>query len=194
VIDRQAVAGEVVDSARMLFRVADPSRMWLTLNIPLEEAQLLSIRQPVRFNPDGQKEELTGQLAWISTAADQQTRMVQVRADLPNIDRQLRNETFGTGRVILREEQGAIVVPAESVHWEGCCHIVFVRDKNYFTTPESPKVFHVRSVRMGVTHDGFTEIIAGVLPDEVVATKGSDVLRSQLLKNNLGEGCACVAE
>jgi len=194
VIDRQAVAGEVVDSAKMLFRVADPSRMWLTLNIPLEEARLLSIGQQVRFKPDGQKQELQGQLAWISTAADQQTRMVQVRADLSNPDGQLRNETFGTGRVILREEQGAIVVPTEAIHWEGCCHIVFVRDKNYFTTPESPKVFHVRSVRLGATHDGFTEITAGVLPDEVVATQGSDVLRSQLLKNNLGEGCACVAE
>jgi hypothetical protein len=34
----------------------------------------------------------------------------------------------------------------------------------------------------------FTEIIAGVLPGEVVATTGSDVLRAQLLKNNLGAG------
>ena len=127
-------------------------------------------------------------------AADGQTRMVQVRADLPNPDGQLRDETFGTGRVILREEQDAVVVPARSIHWEGCCHIVFVRDKSYFASPESPKVFHVRSVRMGATNNGFTEIIAGVLPDEVVATQGSDVLRSQLLKNNLGEGCACVAE
>ncbi len=194
VIDRQAVAGEVVDSAKMLFQVADPSRMWLTLNIPLEEAHYLSLGKLVRFTPDGQKAELTGQLAWISTAADRQTRMVQVRADLLNPDGQLRDETFGTGRVILREEQDAFVVPAEAIHWEGCCHVVFVRDKNYFTTAESPKVFHVRSVRMGATHDGFTEIIAGVLPDEVVATEGSDVLRSQLLKNNLGEGCACVAE
>jgi len=194
VIDRQAVAGEVVDSSRTLFRVADPSRLWLILNIPLEEAHHLAIGLPVRFTPDGSASELTGQLAWISTAADRQTRMVQVRADLPNPDRQLRDETFGTGRIILREESDAIVVPAEATHWEGCCHIVFVRDKNYFSTPESPKVFHVRSVRVGATQNGFSEIIAGVLPDEVVATQGSDVLRSQLLKNNLGEGCACVAE
>jgi len=194
VIDRQAVAGEVVDSRRALFRVADPSRMWLTLNIPLEDAHHLSLGQTVRFTPDGSTSELAGQLTWISTAADRQTRMVQVRANLSNPDRQLRDETFGTGRIILREEPDAIVVPTEAIHWEGCCHIVFVRDKNYFTTPESPKVFHVRSVRVGATQDGFSEIIAGVLPDEVVATQGSDVLRSQLLKNNLGEGCACVAE
>ena len=52
-------------------------------------------------------------------------------------------------------------------------------------------MFHVRTVRLGAKNEKFTEIIAGVLPGEVVATKGSDVLRAELLKNNLGEGCCC---
>ena len=59
------------------------------------------------------------------------------------------------------------------------------------TSQDSPKVFHVRTVRLGAKNEKFTEIIAGVLPGEVVATKGSDVLRAELLKNNLGEGCCC---
>lgn len=70
---------------------------------------------------------------------------------MPNcpIDGRLRDETFGSGRIILREEPEAIAVPNESVHWEGCCFVVFVRDKHYFDSPNSPKVFHVRSVRIG---------------------------------------------
>ena len=36
------------------------------------------------------------------------------------------------------------------------------------------------------------KIIAGLLPGEVVATRGSDVLNAQLLKNNVGAGCTCV--
>jgi multidrug efflux pump subunit AcrA (membrane-fusion protein) len=131
-------------------------------------------------------------LNWISTAADKQTRMIRVRAELPNSDGRLRDESFGSGRIILREEPEAIAVPNESVHWEGCCFVVFVRDKHYFDSPESPKVFHVRSVRIGAKSEKFTEIIAGVLPGEVIASKGSDVLTAQLLKNNLGEGCTCV--
>ena len=191
VIERRVVAGEVVDSSAILFQIADNSRMWLNLNVPMEEAAKLSIGQPVRFRADGNHEELTGELSWISTAADKQTRMIKVRAELPNSDGRLRDETFGSGRIILREEQEAIVVPNESVHWEGCCFVVFVRDKHYFES-DSPKVFHVRSVRIGAKSEKFTEIIAGVLPGEVVASKGSDVLTAQLLKNNLGEGCTCV--
>lgn len=193
IITRDVVAGEVVDTPDVLFQIADTSRMWLDVNVPLEDAAKLSLGQPVRFRPDGSPEEVHGALSWISTAADPTTRMVKVRAELPNPRRQLRDETFGTGRVILREEDSAIVVPSNAVHWEGCCHVVFVRDKDYFASPESPKLFHVRSVRVGAREGNRTEIIAGVLPGEVVASEGSDVLRAQLLKNGLGAGC-CVVE
>lgn len=189
VVERQVVAGEVVDATQTLFEVADPSRMWLILNVPLEDANLLSIGQPVRFIPNGSREEVGGTLSWISTAADRQTRMVQVRAELDNPQGRLRDETFGTGRIVLRDEANAIVVPNSALHWEGCCQIVFVRDRGFFDSPDSPKVFHVRTVRTGASDDEHTEILAGLLPGEVVVTEGSDVLRAQLLKNSLGEGC-----
>jgi len=189
IVQREIVAGEVVDPADALFQVADPSRMWLMLNIPNEQAGLLTIGQPVRFLPNGSRQEVTGTLDWISTSVDRQTRMLKVRAVLDNPDGRLRDETFGTGRVILREAPDAIVVPSNAVQWEGCCQVVFVRDKDYFSSPESPKLFHVRSVRTGASHGGTTEILAGLLPGEVVVTEGSDVLRAQLLKNSLGAGC-----
>lgn len=189
VVARQVVAGEVVDASRVLFQLADTSRMWLTLNVSVEDASRLALGQPVRFRPDGSREEVSGKLVWISTTADQQTRMVTVRAELPNSNVQLRNETFGSGRIVLREEQEAVAVPNEAIHWEGCCHVVFVRDKGFFDSKDSPKVFHIRTVRLGATNEKATEIIVGLLPGEVVATQGSDVLRAELLKNNLGEGC-----
>ncbi|EMI22284.1 Secretion protein HlyD [Rhodopirellula maiorica SM1] len=194
VVQRSVSAGEVVDPTRILFQVADVRQMWLTLNIPLESSEQLAIGQPVEFRADGSREVVTGTLDWISTSADNTTRMLQVRTVLDNSDGRLRNETFGMGEVILRKESDAIVIPTGSSHWEGCCQVVFVRDKNYFASPDSYKVFHVRSVRLGAVNGDVTEIISGVLPGEVIATDGSDVLRAQLLKNNLGAGCDCVAE
>lgn len=194
VVERSVAPGEVVDPARILFQVADIRQMWLTLNVPLENMNQLAIGQTVRFHADGSRETVAGNLDWISTSADRMTRMVQVRAVLDNPDGRLRNETFGTGEIILRSESDAIVIPTGASHWEGCCQIVFVRDKNYFDSPESAKVFHVRSVRLGAVNGSRTEVLSGVLPGEVIATAGSDVLRAQLLKNNLGAGCDCVAE
>jgi cobalt-zinc-cadmium efflux system membrane fusion protein len=76
------------------------------------------------------------------------------------------------------------------VHWEGDCHVVFVRDKHW-AQAGAPKLFHVRTVRPGIALPGpipETEIIAGLLPGEVVATANSTALRAELLKNNLGAG------
>ena len=67
---------------------------------------------------------------------------------LDNADRRLRDKTFGTARIILREEPPAVVVPREAVQTTSDASFVFVRDKNYLQEG-SPKVFHVRQVRIG---------------------------------------------
>lgn len=197
VVTRKVVAGEQVDASRALFVVADTRRVWLTLQVRQEDAKLLRARdaketpgEPVRFRPGGADREISGEVVWVSTAIDEKTRTVQVRADLPNPDGQLRAGTFGSGRIILREEPSAVVVPFEAIQWEGDCHVVFVRDKDY-DSANGYKVFHTRTVRPGARAGAVTEIIAGILPGEVVVSQGSGVLRSELLKNNIGEGCGC---
>lgn len=195
--------GERAEPGKTLFVVADTSRMWLMLNVRLEDVKYLRIRnakapgQAVKFRPDGSDRDVVGELVWKSSEVDDKTRTVQYRAELKNPEGTLLANTYGAGQIVLRAEvrtrrddpleKEAIVVPNESIHWEGDCHIVFVRNKN-FLDPNGLKVFHVRTVRPGVINGAYTEIIAGVLPGEVVATKNSATLRAELLKKNLGAG------
>jgi cobalt-zinc-cadmium efflux system membrane fusion protein len=161
--------------------------MWLLLDVPLEDARYVKTGQRVFFRPDGGTDEHSGEITWISSHIDAETRTVKVRAELANPEGNLRDESFGAGRIVLREEADAIVAPNEALHWEGCCYVAFVRDRNYLAK-DSYKVFHTRMVRPGVTNGDNTEVIAGLLPGEVVVTKGSGVLRAELLKGNLGAG------
>ncbi len=186
VVRRNVVTGEVVDPSRMLFTVADTSTMWLVLDVKLEDARFLKLGQKVIFRSDGAEHADVGKLTWISTDVDVETRTVQARAELDNRDGHLRNEVFGAGEIVLREERDAILVPSSAVHWEGCCFVVFVRDKDWFTGRY--KVIHTRSIRPGIETGGMTEVIAGLLPGEVVVTRGSGVLRAELFKGNLGAG------
>ena len=78
----------------------------------------------------------------------------------------------------MRTKKKAIVVPDEAIQWEGCCHVVFVQ--------QTDTVFLTRKVRLGLRQDGYTEILVGVRPGEVVVTTGSHVLKSDILKNRLG--------
>jgi multidrug efflux pump subunit AcrA (membrane-fusion protein) len=187
VVQRDLVAGEVVNPTRTLFTVVDTRNMWLTLDVPMEEAQFVRVGQKVVFRPDGYADSHTGTVTWISTEMHPETRTVAMRAELPNPTGRLLSETFGAGQIYLRETSDGVVVPREAVQWEGCCSIVFVRDRD-FLQKDAYKVFHTRMVRPGVTQGDFTELIAGVYPGEVVVTKGSGVLRAELLKGNLGPG------
>lgn len=190
VVASEVVAGEVVDPSRTLFTVADPSRMWLLLNVRQEDAEHVHRGLPVRFRADNRNQEVEGKVDWISPAVDQQTRTTQVRVVIRNSDGRFQDKTFGTGQIILREESKAIVVPGDAVQSTPDAHFVFVRDKRYFDEG-SPKFFHVRQVRIGARDDQFVELLAGVLPGEVVATKGSNVLLAHLLRSSLGAGCGC---
>jgi cobalt-zinc-cadmium efflux system membrane fusion protein len=188
IIEADIVPGEYVDTAKPLFTIADTTQMWLTLDVPAEEADSIAIGQIVRFRSSGKNAAVSGRIEWISTEADAETRTIKVRAVLQNTDGKLRDETFGTGEIVLRSEADAIVVPTEALQWDGSCQVVFVRDKNFFASEQSPKLFYPRPVRVGARTEDSVEILVGVLPGEVVATKGSGVLRGELLKNNLGAG------
>jgi cobalt-zinc-cadmium efflux system membrane fusion protein len=192
VVERHATQGELVNPATPLFVVTDLKRMWILLDVREEDAKRVSLGQKVLVQPndDAEESELSGSVTWIASSADPQTRTIKVRVEIANPDGQLRAHTFGTGRIVLREEPRAMVVPNEAIHWEGCCHIVFVRDKNY-QKEGAPKFYHVRKVRLGVRENDHTEILAGLLPGEVIASKNSFVLEAQLLKSGLGPGCGC---
>ncbi|KAA5547222.1 efflux RND transporter periplasmic adaptor subunit [Roseiconus nitratireducens] len=190
IITRETTLGEVVDRGSRMFRIADPRTVWLDLRVPAEQASLAEIGTPVTYQADGSQQVHRGEVTWISTDVDPQTRTVRVRAELPNPSGSLRNESFGHGEIVLRQEDDTIVVPEQSLQWDGASHVVFVRDAKYFDE-DRPKFFVTRSVRPGARSDGMVEILAGVLPGEVVVSDGSDVLRAQLLRSNLGAGCTC---
>jgi cobalt-zinc-cadmium efflux system membrane fusion protein len=183
VIERRAVVGEMVESSKPLFAVADTRQMWVNANVPLSDALRVKIGQKVTFRPDGAPDQAaTGKVSWISTAVDDRTRTLMVRASVENHNAQLLAHTFGKALITIREKPSAIAVPDEAVQWEGCCNIVFVR--------LTAEIFQTRKVKLGTKVNGFTEITAGVLPGEVIATAGSHVLKSEILKSALGAGCA----
>ncbi len=193
VTERSGVPGEVVAPNKVLFVVADTRTMWLTLNVRIEDAERIQPGQRVEFTHDGHHghgDTDAGTVTWVSPEVDHATRMVPIRVKLPNNDERHHAHTFGTARIVLREEPRAIVVPASAVHWEGDCYVVFVRDRNFETSQH--KVFHVRKIRPGATDlvsaTPQTEIAAGLLPGELVASTNSGILRSELLKNSLGAG------
>lgn len=190
VVASDSVVGEVVTAEDVLYTVADPRHMWLTLAVPQEDAPYVKRGLRVDFITDDGALKTGGNISWVSPTVDERTRTLQARVVLENPESKLRDKTFGAGRILLREEPQAVVVPRAAVQSTGDATFVFVRDKNYLKKDTS-KLFYPRQVRLGASDADHVELLAGVLPGEVVATEGSNVILSQLLRSNLGAGCGC---
>jgi cobalt-zinc-cadmium efflux system membrane fusion protein len=187
-VSAEVVSGEAVNAEKAAYVIADPGRMWLNLNVRQEDAPYVSPGQPVQFVTEDGRAASEGKINWVSPTIDHKSRTLPARVFLDNSDGRLRDNTFGVGRIVLRQEPQAIVVPKDAVQSAGDVQLIFVRDKNYFAEG-GPKFFYVRQVRIGARDEKLVELLAGALPGEVVATEGSNVLLAQLLRSTLGGGC-----
>lgn len=181
VLSADAVAGEMAEPGRPLFVVADPRRVWVTLHVRADDAARVTPGQAVRFRTDGSAEEFGGKVEWVGRAADEATLTVPVRAAVPNDAGRLRAGTLGQGRVALRREAKAVLVPHDAVQLFRGTPVVFVRHHDYLK-PGGPKAFHARSVRVGARDAENTEILSGLAGGEVVATRGSTILLGELTR------------
>ncbi len=181
VLSADVVAGEVVEAGTALFVIVDPSRVWVTLHVGPEDARRVAAGHQVFFRPDGSSSEYPATVISVGTAADEATRTVPVRAEAENAAGALRASTLGRGRVVLREVPKATVVPHDALHPFRGRTVVFVRDPD-FLKPDGPKAFHARAVTTGGRDERNTEILTGLSPGEIVATKGSGVLLSELTR------------
>ncbi len=189
VVGRDAVVGEVVEAAKPIFEVADVSRMIISLKVDKEDAGKVAIGQPVRFRPDGSTEEYCSRITWISTEVDEATRTLQVRAvvdgqSTPPVAASgaLRAHTFGSGKIEIDRRGTAIVVPSQSVQWDGSRWVVFI--------PSGDVAFTACEVQPGVREGNVVEIVGdpsgGTL--ERVVGAGSHVLKSQVLLERIETG------
>jgi cobalt-zinc-cadmium efflux system membrane fusion protein len=164
---------------KTLFVVADVRQVHIDLDVNPEDMPAVRRGQPVSFKTDGGSVEASGVVSHISPEVDEKTRRVRVHAETPNPDGRLRPNAFGTGRILVGEHPGALVVPGEAVQDDRGGSLVFVR--------VSDRVFEARHVEPGLRQGNLVEV-KGVRPGEEVVTRGSFVLKSELQKDRIAMG------
>jgi cobalt-zinc-cadmium efflux system membrane fusion protein len=182
VIERAVAAGESVESGGVLFVVADASTMWLIADVYERDLRMLRDGLRVQFMVEGMPGvSFGGPITWISSQIDDRTRTVRVRAELPNTDGLLRAKMFGRARITLHDNEDVVSIPARAVQTDGCCQLVFVQ--------ESQTVFQPRKVALGADSNGYVEVLKGLREGEAVASTGSFLMKTEILKSNIGAGC-----
>ena len=188
VTGRDVVVGEIADPSHSIFEIVDLSSMWIVLNVAKEDADRLAIGQRVVFRPDGDEREYVSELSWISTKVDETTRTLLAKAEVntgqsPTSTERLgglRANAFGKGSIEVAVRHEATVVPSESLQAIGDEWVVFV--------PKGATTFEVRRVGRGLESGGTVELLGDLAGITHVVGKGSHVLKSQLLLEQVESG------
>ncbi len=188
IIKRHASPGEVIDTLRSPFVIADLSEVWVMGRVYEQELSQVSegmaadvalIAYPGRT--------WRGAVDYVSSTLDEDTRTVSIRVVLDNDEGLLRPGLFGTiaiGPSGESEGSGEVLsIPDTALSTVGDRTVVFV-------TGDEEGSFVPRDVVPGQRAHGLVEIREGLKVGEPVVTGGAFVLKSELLKGSIGEGHA----
>ncbi|KAA0222735.1 MAG: efflux RND transporter periplasmic adaptor subunit [Planctomycetota bacterium] len=188
-VERSAVIGERVEAGQSILSLADTRRMWARVSLPPDDLRVVKVGLSAVVTVDALRgESFPGRVAWIDTRLDPKTRTVQARIELDNREGLLLALMFGEAQIATRVEEACTMVPREAVQWDGCCNLVFVRMEG------EESVFRPRKVRLGHPVEDQYEVLAGLEPGEQVVTKGSFLLKTEILKDSIGAGCCDAVE
>lgn len=177
-----AVRGARVAMGEVLFEVVDPSLLWAMLKVPESELGRIRLGLPVELTVAAHPgRKFSGRLTWVAPEIDERTRMVSVRAEIPNPEGRLKAGMFGRARILTGGPSTAVVIPAEAVQR--------IEGRPFAFVAVAPDLFEARALGICSRHGDHVEVLAGLQPGERVAVAGSYQVKSQLLLSRLGAGC-----
>ena len=157
------------DNTDPLFIIADLSQMWMLANVYEADVPLIHVGQPVEVHVLAYPQDVFhATLTHIGAAVDPATHRVEVRAVVDNHAQQLKPEMFATFRILTKTDLPSAAVPRSAVVREG--------DKASVWVAQPAQQFVRREVTLGLEHNGYVQIRAGVAVGETVAAEGGLLL------------------
>lgn len=180
VIEKAVTRGEVVNSEKMLFMVADLSTLWVVIDVYEKDISRLRIGAGVKVAVMAFPDRIfKGEVSYIADVVDEKTRTVKARVTLDNSSGFLKPGMFATVNIGSGKTERALVVPTSAVQREGEKTIVFVA--------RNGSTFEKRVVTVGPEMGGLHHVLSGIKEGEPVVIKGAFILKSEAMKSLLQE-------
>lgn len=181
VVERDAVMGQIVGPEDQLFTVADPSRLWLIVDVYEKDLPKVSAGLDVAIHtrafPDT---TFHGEVTYLGQVVDPESHTVKARVVADNPGGRLRPGMFARAGIVLPEPVGTLAVPRAAVQT--------LRDTTVVFVPEGGGRFRAVPVRTGApVGDSLVVLVAGIPGGQRVVGAGSFFLKSELLKATFGD-------
>lgn len=180
ILDRQGSLGEQIEKGQTIYTVIDQASLWVIAEVKERDIAAVTVGQDAVFSvlsyPD---RKFHGKVVRIGNQVEAESRTVEVRITADNLENLLKPGMFADVAITTSMLENVLLISDASLQTEEQGQIVFVavgEDK-----------FEKRPVVLGLENQGRVQVQAGLEPGDKVVTEGSFILKSEMLKGELGE-------
>ena len=171
--------GEMVDTNRDAFTVADPSQILVLANLYGNDiSRVAAGDQAIVEAPIAEHPRFEGRVRSINAALDAASNTAPARIEIANPGDLLRANMFVSVEIAADLGREGVTIPAAAVQQTETGPIAFVRTAD--------DRFERRDLSLGIQRSDWVEVKAGISAGETVATQGSFGLKAILLDSLLG--------
>jgi cobalt-zinc-cadmium efflux system membrane fusion protein len=167
VVERLVSPGQVMQAGQtQAFTISDMSTVWVLANV--YQADLANVKDgdDVTVTTDAYPDTFHGKISYVSAALDPNTRTLQARIVVDNPGEKLKRDMYCTVTVTAGVVSNAISVPDSAVLRDD-------ENQPFVYLAEGSNQFGRRSVDIGDSQNGRTQILKGLSPGDKVVGDGS---------------------
>ena len=171
VISRRVNVGDYVSQGTPLFEIADLSHVWALFDAYESDLPWIRKGDRITFTLQSQPgKEYTGKVSFIDPVINPQTRVAQIRLEMPNPANIFKPEMFATGMVNahLATSGNSLVIPQSSVLWTGTRSVVYIK----IPGAKEPS-FVIREITLGPALSNSYVVLDGLMEGEEIVTNGT---------------------
>jgi membrane fusion protein, heavy metal efflux system len=167
VVEQDVSAGQLIQpGTTQCFMISDISTVWVLVNVYQKDLPYVRVGDQVTIQTDTYPEVFHGRIAYVAASLDPSTRTLQARIETNNPGEKLKKDMYVVATVSAGTIPNAIALPDAAVLRD-------TENQPFVYAAASANQFGRRSVTLGESLNGQTQITSGLKPGDRVVGNGS---------------------
>jgi cobalt-zinc-cadmium efflux system membrane fusion protein len=188
-ITQNISAGQIINTTESVYTIADLSNLWVWCDVYEKDLAILH-DQSAKDKPlfatvkvkAFESDEFTGEVDFVGNLMDEHTRTVKIRVQVKNPENKLRPGMFADVQIPIPLGGQMLAVPQTAVMSDTGENFVFQHWKN--------DLWVRQDVAIGDRYGNLIELLSGLPQGAKIVTGGAFMLKSDVLREKMGAGCA----
>lgn len=167
VVEQDVAAGQLIQSgATQCFMISDTSNVWVLVNVYQKDLPYVKVGDSVTIQTDSYSDTFRGRISYVAASLDPNTRTLPARIETSNPGDKLKKDMYVTATVNAGTMPNAIALPDAAILRD-------TENQPFVYAETSANQFGRRTVTLGESLNGQTEITSGLKPGDRVIGDGS---------------------